>query len=41
MAGHSTANTEYLTRTSLWSSRIKEVILDELMGLKYVDMITD
>lgn len=41
MAGHSTGNTEYLTRTNLWSTRIKETLLDELSGMKYVEMITD
>lgn len=41
MAGHSTSNTEHLIRSQLWSSQIKEVLEDELMGTKYVDMITD
>lgn len=41
MAGFSTANNEHLIRSQLWSSQIKEVLLEELMGLKYVDWITD
>ena len=41
MAGHSTGNTDYLIRSNLWSARIKETLLDELMGMKYVEMITD
>jgi hypothetical protein len=41
MAGFSTGNNEHLIRSTLWSSQIKEVLEDELMGTKYVDMITD
>lgn len=41
MAGFSTGNNEHLIRSNLWSSQIKEVLEDELMGTKYVDMITD
>jgi hypothetical protein len=37
----STGNTEHLIRSNIWSTRIKEVLEDELMGTKYVDMITD
>lgn len=39
--GHTTANTEHLIRSNLWSSQIKEVLEDELLGTRYVDMITD
>ncbi len=42
MAGGFTAsNNEHLIRSNLWSSQIKEVLLDELFATKYVDMITD
>lgn len=37
----STGNNEHLIRSNLWSSQIKEVLQDELMAMKYVDMITD
>ena len=41
MAGFSTSTNEHLIRSNLWSSQIKEVLEDELIGTKYVDMITD
>lgn len=41
MAGFSTSQTDHLIRSNLWSSQIKEVLMDELMATKYVDMITD
>ena len=41
MAGFDTGNNEHLIRSNLWSSRLKEILEDELMGMKYVDMITD
>lgn len=41
MAGFQTSNNDHLIRSNLWSSQIKEVLLDELIGTKYVDMITD
>lgn len=42
MSGVSYANNStHLVRANLWSNQIKEVLLDELMGTKYVDMITD
>lgn len=41
MAGFSYGTSEHLIRSNLWSSQIKEVLLDELIGTKYVDMITD
>lgn len=34
-------NNTHLVRANLWSNQVKEVLLDELMGTKYVDMITD
>lgn len=36
-----TSNTDHLTRSNLWSTQLKEVLEDDLMAMKYVDMITD
>lgn len=33
--------TDHLIRSNLWSTQLKEVLLDELMAMKYVDLITD
>jgi hypothetical protein len=41
MSGWTTSANDHLIRSSLWSARLKEVLEDELMGTKYVDMITD
>jgi hypothetical protein len=42
MSGVSYANNNtHLVRANLWSNQVKEVLLEELMGTKYVDMITD
>ena len=41
MSGFSTTSTDHLIRSQLWSAQIKEALLDELMGMKYVEMITD
>ena len=42
MSGISYAShSDHLVRANLWSNQVKEVLLDELMGTKYVDMITD
>lgn len=41
MSGFLTNSNEHLIRSNLWSSQIKEVLLDELFATKYVDMITD
>lgn len=41
MSGFTASNNEHLIRSNLWSSQIKEVLLDELFATKYVDMITD
>ena len=41
MSGFTYSNNEHLIRSSLWSSQIKEVLLDELFATKFVDMITD
>ena len=37
----STQTNQHLIRSNLWSSQLKEVLLEELMGMKYVDWITD
>lgn len=39
MSGFSTASNEHLIRSNLWSNQIKEVLLEELMGMKYIDML--
>jgi hypothetical protein len=37
----STSNNQHLIRSQLWSQQIKDLFEDELMAMKYVDMITD
>ena len=41
MAGISTGSVDHLVRTNLWSTQLKEVLLDELMAMKFVEMLTD
>jgi hypothetical protein len=41
MAGWITSSDDHLIRSNLWSNQLKEVFEDELMGLQYVNMITD
>jgi len=41
MSGFTTGTNAHLIRSQLWSQQLKEVVLDELMGWKWVDMITD
>jgi hypothetical protein len=41
MAGFMTTNTNFLTRTNLWSRQIKELLLDELNAMKFVRIISD
>lgn len=36
-----TANTSLLTRAEIWSSELKEVLQDDLMGMGYVDFLTE
>lgn len=36
-----TANTSLLTRAEVWSSELKEVLEEDLMGMKYVKMLSD
>lgn len=41
MSGFTASNNEHLIRSNLWSTQIKEVLLDEIFAQKFVDMITD
>lgn len=41
MAGFQTTTNAHIIRANLWSTDLKEVVLDELMGMKWVRMITD
>jgi hypothetical protein len=38
---HTTGNSELLIRSELWSSQLKDVLLDELMAQKYVRWLTE
>lgn len=37
----STTSTDHLIRSNLWSSRIKEVFLEDLVAMKWIDMVED
>lgn len=39
MAGFSTANDEHLIRSEVWSSDLKKILEDSLMGMRYVRML--
>jgi hypothetical protein len=41
LSGFSVGNNEHLIRSNLWSSQIKEVLLEELFAMKYIDMLGD
>src|SRR3974390_1399163 len=41
MAGFMTNNTQYLTRTNIWSRTIKELLLDDLIAMKWVRILSD
>lgn len=41
MSGFATNTTDHLVRSNVWSTQLKEVLQDELMGMKYVDIITE
>ncbi len=41
MAGFQTQTNEHLIRSNLWSAQLKRVLEDELIGNRYVRMITD
>lgn len=40
-SGMTTLTNEHLIRTNLWSKQVKQLLLDELMGMKYVRIISD
>lgn len=39
--GFSVGTSEHLIRSNLWSTQIKEVLLEELFAMKFIDMISD
>ncbi len=41
MAGFTDMSQQNLIRTNLWSRQLKELLLDELLGLKFVKVISD
>lgn len=41
MAGWSASNNDHLIRSNLWSTQIKDVLQDELIAMKYVDMLSE
>lgn len=41
MAGMSTSNMDALTRSELWSKQLKSVLYDELMGMGYVNWLSE
>lgn len=41
MSGMSTQGNQHLIRSQLWTAQLKQIALDELMGTRYVRMITD
>lgn len=41
MSGWQTSSNDHLIRSNLWSSQIKEVLQDELIAMKYVDMLSE
>lgn len=41
MAGFMTANDDHLIRAELWSNQLKSLLMDDLIGTKYVKPITD
>src|SRR5882672_8075386 len=41
MAGFNSATNQHLIRTNLWSTHLKELLLDELNAMKFVKVLTD
>jgi hypothetical protein len=41
MSGHTTGNVSHLTRSQLWSTQLKTVLEDEMMGMGYVNWMTE
>lgn len=40
MSGFSTNTIDYLTRSNLWTTQLKEVLEDDLFAMKYVNWIS-
>ena len=41
MSGIMTTNTDHIIRANLWTTQIKDILEDELMGMGYVNMLTE
>jgi hypothetical protein len=41
MSGFSSNNNQHLIRANIWTQQTKDVLLDELIGMRYVNMLTD
>ena len=41
MSGFTTVNTDHLIRSEVWSSQLKDILLDELMATKYVNWLSE
>jgi hypothetical protein len=41
MAGFSVGANQHLIRSNVWTQQLKEILLEDLMGTRYIDMITD
>lgn len=41
MAGFQTTSNDHMIRSNVWSMQMKEVLEDELMGTRFVEMLTD
>ena len=41
MAGFSVANNEHLIRDEVWSKQLKQLLLDDLMAMRFVKILTD
>lgn len=41
MAGHTSVNTDHLTRSDVWSAQLQHIVLDQLYGDRYVNWLKD
>jgi len=41
MSGFTTASPDHLIRSQIWSSQLKDVLLDDLDAARYVRMLTE
>lgn len=41
MTGFSVAGNDHLIRSNLWSSQLKQLLLDDLMGMRFVKVLTE